>query len=54
VANDHKSIDMGALVGPLWVMGWLFTLGFVGLPFWKALLAIVLWPYFLGVAFKLK
>lgn len=34
----------------IWLMGWLFTIGFVGLGFWKSILAIIIWPYFLGVA----
>lgn len=37
-------------LGILWVAGWLFTIGFLHLTFWKGVLAIVLWPYFLGVA----
>ena len=28
----------------------LFTVGFMGLGFWKTLLAFVIWPYYLGVA----
>lgn len=36
-------------VGMLWVGGWLFTLGFAGLGFWKGMLALVIWPYLLGV-----
>ena len=38
-------------MGLLWFGGWLFTLGFVHLTFWKGVLAIVLWPYYLGVLF---
>ena len=34
--------------GMLWFGGWLFTLGFAKLIWWKALLALVVWPYFLG------
>lgn len=30
---------------------WLFTIGFLGLSFGKGLLALVLWPHYLGVAF---
>ncbi|MFZ5982646.1 MAG: hypothetical protein ACOYS2_03715 [Patescibacteria group bacterium] len=33
----------------LWLSGWLFTIGFLGLSFWKGVLAIILWPYFIGV-----
>ena len=36
-------------MGPLWIMGWLFTIGFLHLQIGKALLAIILWPYYLGV-----
>jgi len=33
-----------------WFAGWLFTLGFLNIPFfWKGILAILLWPYYLGV-----
>lgn len=46
-----RSTDFGALIGPIWGMGWLFTIGFLGLSFWKAVMAIVLWPYYLGVFF---
>jgi hypothetical protein len=36
-------------IGMLWFGAWLFTIGFLRLAFLKAVLAIVLWPYFLGV-----
>jgi hypothetical protein len=36
------------LGGTMWFGGWLFTLAFVHLGFWKGVLALVLWPYFLG------
>lgn len=35
--------------GTLWLAGWLFTIGFAQLSFWKAVLAVIVWPYFLGV-----
>ncbi len=38
--------------GGFWFAGWLFTIGFVKLVWWKALLALVLWPYFLGAALR--
>lgn len=31
-----------------WFAGWLFTIGFLELAFWKAVLAIILWPYYIG------
>lgn len=40
--------DYGAGEG-LWLMGWLFTIGFLHLNFWRGVLAIIIWPYYLGV-----
>jgi hypothetical protein len=34
----------------LWFAGWLFTIGFLHLTFWKGVLAIVIWPYYIGDA----
>ena len=31
-----------------WFAGWLFTLGLLKLMFWYGVLAIVIWPYYLG------
>ncbi len=38
--------------GILWCIGWLFTIAFAKLVWWQALLAIVIWPYYLGVAVR--
>ncbi len=47
-----RAVDGGVLAGPLWFIGWLFTLGFLKLPFlWKGVLALILWPYYLGAFF---
>ncbi len=35
----------------LWAIGWLFTLGYLHLSFWSGVLAIIVWPYYLGVHF---
>jgi hypothetical protein len=40
------------VVGALWFAGWLFTIGLVKVVWWKAVLAIVVWPYFLGGAMR--
>lgn len=42
----------GSVIGPLWFGGWLFTMGFAKLIWWQAILALFVWPYFLGVAIK--
>ena len=56
MAGDVKvgrvSYDSGMFLGPLWVMGWLYTIGFLKLSFMKGVLAVVLWPYFMGVFFR--
>ncbi len=54
-SNDtkrRKSADSGTCFGVIWIIGWLFTIGFVGLPFWRAVLGLIIWPYFLGVGLK--
>lgn len=45
---EKISIEQHSFGGILWVVGWLFTIGFLHLTFWKGVLAIVLWPYYLG------
>jgi len=47
--HHHRHGPHGSVVlGPLWFMGWLFTLGFLHPTFWKGVLAIIIWPYYLG------
>ncbi len=29
--------------------GWLFTIGFLKLAFWQGVLALILWPYYIGM-----
>ena len=48
---ERIKIQHGFL-GSLWFAGWLFTLGFLHLSFWRGVLAILLWPYYLGVRFS--
>jgi hypothetical protein len=44
-------IEQHGVMGFLWIGAWLFTVGFLRLTFWKGVLAIVIWPYYLGVHF---
>ena len=37
--------------GGFWFAAWLFTIGFLHLALPKALFALLLWPYYLGVHF---
>lgn len=48
--HGGRGDGLGGLVGPLWFAGWLFTLGFLHLPFGRAILALVIWPYYIGAA----
>ena len=43
-------VETSLLSGGVWFAAWLFTLGFLNLSFGQGLLAIVLWPYYIGVA----
>ena len=38
--------------GTIWFIGWLFTLAFAKLIWWQAILGIVIWPYYLGLALR--
>jgi hypothetical protein len=41
-------MEIAGLAGPLWFIGWLFTIGFADLSFWNGVLALLIWPYYLG------
>ena len=45
-------IEQHSFSGTAWFAGWLFTVGYLQLAFWKGVLAIVLWPYYLGLWFR--
>jgi len=40
----------GGFTGALWFAGWLFTIGYANLVWWKIILGIVVWPFYLGDA----
>jgi len=44
-------IENHTLSGGVWIAAWLFTIGFLKLTFFQGLLAILIWPYYLGVFF---
>jgi len=39
------------LFGSLWFIGWLFTIGYLKLPFKRGLLGLIIWPYYLGLKY---
>lgn len=46
---QHIKVEQHTLSGGVWLAAWLFTIGYLQLSFWKGVLAILLWPYFIGV-----
>lgn len=49
--RHDRSWHGGPMSGSLWGIGWLFTIGYLHMPFfWKGVLAIIIWPYYLGRA----
>ena len=50
--NAPRSAPPGALPGMLWFAGWLFTIGFAKLVWWKIILGVAVWPYFLAVTLR--
>jgi len=54
MGDDKKVIqskmEVAGLIGPIWAIGWLFTIGYAHLPATRAMYAVVLWPYYLGSA----
>ena len=46
--QERIRIEQHSATGLLWFAGWLFTIGFLQLPFWKGVLALLLWPYYIG------
>ena len=37
--------------GVIWFIGWLFTIGYANLVWWKIILGLVVWPYYLARQF---
>ena len=49
--KHHGRVYAGQTMGPIWCIGWLFTIGYLHMPFfWKGVLALIIWPYYLGAA----
>jgi len=47
--RDKIKIENHAFSAFSWFAGWLFTIGFLQLGLGKGILAIIVWPYFIGV-----
>jgi hypothetical protein len=48
--NVH--VHSGSSAGVFWTAGWIFTMAFAKLIWWKALLALVIWPWYLALAVR--
>ena len=49
--ESNRPINFHAdVAGPIWFIGWLFTIGFAEITGWKILLALIVWPLYLGQA----
>jgi hypothetical protein len=40
--------------GTAWAMGWMFTIGYLHLHFWPGVLAMIIWPWYIGHALAVK
>ena len=49
---ERIRIEQHSIGGLLWITGWFFTIGFLHLTFWRGALALLLWPYYLGLTFS--
>ena len=47
--NVHVNSGTGGII---WGAGWMFTIAFAKLIWWKALLALVIWPWYLALAVR--
>jgi hypothetical protein len=50
--RDQNTTTRGITVSisGLWLIGWLFTIGYADLTFWRGVLAFLIWPVFAGGA----
>lgn len=45
-------VHSSSFAGMFWFAGWLFTLAYAKLFWWQAILALVIWPYYLGLRLR--
>ena len=50
--NKAIKIEQHSGLGMIWFIGWLFSVGFLNMGFFKGLFALFVWPYFLGAHFE--
>jgi hypothetical protein len=56
MSSDEKTktvrVHSGSAAGTFWFAGWMFTIVFAKLIWWKILLALVIWPWYLALAVR--
>ncbi|MBN1191495.1 MAG: hypothetical protein JXA46_17195 [Dehalococcoidales bacterium] len=50
--NRGAHTSAAGMAGAFWFAGWLFTISFAQLVWWKIILGIVVWPYYLGIILR--
>lgn len=49
---EKIKIEHHTVSGGLWFAAWIFTIGYLQLSFWQGVLAIIIWPYYIGAHFS--
>ena len=49
-SSSSKPIRVDTGLGIFWFIGWMFTIAFAHLLWWQAILGLIIWPYYLGLA----
>jgi hypothetical protein len=52
MTSDRTYVATGGLGGMVWFGGWLFTIAFAKLIWWQAIIALFVWPYYLGAVLR--
>ena len=51
-SKNRNGAASASLAGMFWFAGWLFTIAYANLVWWKIILGLVVWPYFLSLAVR--
>jgi hypothetical protein len=52
MGSKSTPVKVEAGVGIFWFIGWLFTIAYANLVWWQAILGLLVWPYYLGLAVR--
>ena len=51
-SKPRNMMASASLAGVVWFAGWLFTIAYANLVWWKIILGLAVWPYFLGLVVR--